>query len=98
MHKATPPQQPKGTPKVIGVPLGSIIPRRLTDDATLVIRDAPRSPLAERYRSLVQRLVADHAQGRQSQQVITVTSAADPRTWSHHRSRDSSQRSPRVSA
>ena len=72
----TPPQQPKGTPKVIGVPLGSIIPRRLTDDATLVIRDAPRSPLAERYRSLVQRLVSDHIQGRQSQQVITVTSAA----------------------
>jgi capsular exopolysaccharide synthesis family protein len=58
------------------VPLGGIIPRKLIDDTTLVVRDAPRSPLAERYRSLVQRLISEHSTGRQAQQVITVTSAA----------------------
>ena len=65
----------KGTPKVVGVPLGSIIPRRLTDDPTLVLRHAPRSPLAERYRGLVHRIYPNQAtEGRN--QLLTITSSA----------------------
>jgi capsular exopolysaccharide synthesis family protein len=65
---------PKGVPRVVGVPLGSIIPRRLTDDPTLVVWQAPRSPLAERYRGLVHRVFPDHAD--RPNRIITVTSSA----------------------
>jgi capsular exopolysaccharide synthesis family protein len=60
----------------VGVPLGSIIPRRLVTEPTLVVREAPRSPLAERYRSLMQRLFPEHLANRAARQIVTVTSAA----------------------
>jgi len=66
----------KGVPKVVGVPLGSIIPRRLTDDPTLVLRHAPRSPLAERYRGLVHRIYPTQSTKDGRNQLITITSSA----------------------
>jgi len=66
----------KGAPKVVGVPLGSIIPRRLTDDPTLVLRYAPRSPLAERYRGLVHRIYPNQSTKEGQNQLITITSSA----------------------
>ncbi len=64
----------KRVPLVAGVPLGAIIPRKLTDDPHLVIVNRPGSPIAERYRRLRLKLDQPGPDGG-ARQIILVTSA-----------------------
>jgi protein-tyrosine kinase len=67
-------EQDKG-PIAAGVPLGSIVPRKFTDDPSLVMLNQPRSTVAERFRMLVARLENLSLPDGKTPQVIVVTSA-----------------------
>lgn len=64
----------KKAPLAAGVPLGSIIPRRFSDDPHLVILHRPGSPIAERYRRLRLRLDQGVFDDPKPRQVTVVTS------------------------
>ena len=66
--------EPPG-PLTEGVPLASIIPRKLVDDAHLILASRPKDAVSERYRRLRARLELGSDDGSPPPRVILVTSS-----------------------
>ena len=62
-------------PLTEGVPLASIIPRKLTEDAELVMAHRPKEAVAERYRRLRSKLEIARDEKGPAAKVILVTSS-----------------------
>lgn len=62
-------------PVTEGVPLASIIPRKLTDDPELVMAHRPKDAVAERYRRLRSKLEINREETGSAAKVILVTSS-----------------------
>lgn len=73
-HEISKASSDKKSPLVAGVPLGTIIPRKFTENPHLVILQRPGSPIAERYRRLRLRLDQGIVDDPKPRQVTVVTS------------------------
>lgn len=63
------------SPVTEGVPLASIIPRKLTDDPELVMAHRPKDAVSERYRRLRSKLEISREETGSAAKVVLVTSS-----------------------